>query len=120
MLIPLPFKCQNQDCGAPCTIRIHLDDTSLIWKCQICGNQHHYIFPLDFTVGLQLLARSYYELEVEKDYSMVIILSAAALEGELSFLFSKWNRIDKGLENQYLRDEEIEKMLQLQWYRRKN
>jgi len=70
------------------------------------------VFDLDVTVGALLLARSYYELTVEKDYSMAIILSAAGFEAELSRLFGKWKRIDQGLEGkEHFSDEEIEKML---------
>jgi hypothetical protein len=60
-----------------------------------------------------LLVRGEYELNEENDYSMAIVLSATALECELSFLFRKWNWIERFARGEQLRDEQIEKMLQL-------
>ena len=62
-------------------------------------------------MGVLLLARSHYELTIEGDYSMTIILAAAAFEAQLSFLLRKWSRIDKGLEDKTFKDEKIDEML---------
>jgi hypothetical protein len=109
VLIPLPFKCQG--CGASEIRKVHLDETSPSWTCKRCGTANLAVFGLELTVGYLLLARSYHELEVERDYSMSIILAAAALESELSRLFIKWSRIDSEMQNQDPRDDEIEDML---------
>jgi hypothetical protein len=39
-----------------------------------------------------LFYRSLYELKVEKDYSLSIVLSATGLDSELSHLFFKWTK----------------------------
>jgi predicted transcriptional regulator len=45
-------------------------------------------------VGVLILARSYNELNVEKDYDMAIVLAAMAFECELSRLYRKWKEVE--------------------------
>jgi hypothetical protein len=47
------------------------------------------------TVGVLILDRSRYELSVERDYSMAIVLAAAAFESELFRVFCKWTQINQ-------------------------
>lgn len=88
MNIPRRFKCPN--CGTPRMHRVHLNNPSLRFTCTQCGQTWHEVPSLDQTVGVLILARSGYELEIEKDYDMAIVLAAAALDCELSLLYCKW------------------------------
>ena len=91
MKIPLQFTCPS--CRTPVIKRVHLDATSLDWICEKCGAAQVIVFDLDLTVGWLMLARSWYELSVEKDNSMAIVLAATAFDSELSRLFCKWTQI---------------------------
>ncbi|MFQ5662386.1 MAG: hypothetical protein ACE5HL_00955 [Terriglobia bacterium] len=90
MKIPYRLPCQN--CSATDPVELHLDDDSPKWVCH-CGHTNFGFFELDFTVGYKILARSEYEHNSRKDYSMSIIFSAMAFECELSRLFRKWTDI---------------------------
>jgi hypothetical protein len=87
------LKCSG--CGEPASIRIRLDETSFDWTCPKC-NRVHPTFLGSFTVGVLLLEKSWYELKVEKDFSMAIVFAAMAFESQLSYLFGKWRSIDTG------------------------
>ena len=92
MNIPLQLKCPS--CGALRTQRAHLNNPSLDFTCEKCGNRWYGVSGLDVTVGVLILARSWYELEIEKDYDMAVVLAATAFECELSWLYCKWRRIE--------------------------
>ena len=91
--VPLELKCSG--CGEPASIKIHLDETSFDWTCPKCNFFHPSFLGL-FTVGVLLLEKSWYELKVEKDYSMAIVFAAMAFESQLSYLYGKWRSIDAG------------------------
>lgn len=91
MNIPFQLKCQS--CGAPRTQRVPLNSPTLDFTCEKCGNTSYGFFGLDVTVGVLIMVRSRYELEIEKDYDMTIVLAAAALDCELSGLYCKWKKI---------------------------
>src|SRR5438132_9343060 len=91
MNIPLIFKCER--CGKLNTHRIHLNQTSFDWTCKECGHLNWSCLPYEFTIGFKLLQRSLFELKQEKDHSMSMVFSAAALDSELSYLFYKWRRV---------------------------
>jgi len=93
--IPLQLECHQ--CREPATIKIHLDATSFDWTCPRCGFYHPSFFGTDVTIGFLILERSRYELLQEQDFSMAIVLSAMALDSELSRLFGKWKQIDEEL-----------------------
>src|SRR5438270_4267755 len=109
MNISLQLECP--DCGKPETQRIHLDTSSLDFRCAHCGHRHVGIFGLDMTIGVLILERSRYELKIDKDYSMSIILAAAAVESELYRLFCKWAHIKRIETDLSVIQEECEKEL---------
>lgn len=92
MNIPIELNCLS--CGAPWVHRAHLSDTSFAFTCSQCGNTSYGFRGLGATVGVLILLRSRYELEIEKDYDMAIVLAAAALDCELSLLYCKWKGIE--------------------------
>jgi|SRR5579872_674797 len=92
MYIPLPLKCPN--CGEPRTQRVHLNDPIADFICENCKSNCTGIPSLDVTIGDLILARSYSELNVEKDYDMAIVLAAMAFECELSRLYCKWKEVE--------------------------
>ena len=71
-----------------------MNNPSLDFTCEKCGNTWHGVPGLDVTVGVLVLARSWYELEIEKDYDMAIVLAATALDCELSSVYCKWKGIN--------------------------
>lgn len=73
---------------------VHLNDLSADFTCAKCGRTSYGIPGLDVTVGVLILARSWHELEIEKDYDMSIVLAATALECELSRLYCKWKEVE--------------------------
>lgn len=92
MNIPRRLMCPN--CGTPLMHRVHLNNPSLRFTCTECGQTWHEVPGLGQTVGVLILDRSGYELEIEKDYDMAIVLAAAALDCELSLLYCKWKGIE--------------------------
>jgi len=92
MNIPLQFNCPS--CRAAWSQRVLLSAPKLDFTCAECGQTWYGIRGLDLTVGLLILARSWHELEFEKDYDMAIVLAAAALDCELSWLYSKWKKFE--------------------------
>ena len=109
MNIPLQITCPQ--CNTSATQRVHLDTSSPDFTCTQCGHQHVKVFDLDLTIGFLLLERSRYELSVEKDYSMAIVLAALAFESELSRLFCKWTRIKQIGRDPVVIEEECERNL---------
>lgn len=96
MNIPLKFPCST--CGISNTVKVRLDATSSDWRCPSCNSMNYGFFSTSVTVGWLLLAKSAYELTEERDYSMSIVLSAVAMDCELSHLFCKWKTIESGLQ----------------------
>lgn len=92
MRIPLSLKCPN--CDEPRHQVVHLSDQSADFTCAKCGRTSYGIPGLGVTVGFLILARSWHEFEVEKDYDMTIVLAATALDCELSLLYQKWKEVD--------------------------
>lgn len=92
MNIPLPLKCPN--CGESRTQRVHLNDPTADFICERCKSNCTGIPSLDVTIGDLILARSYSEFSVEKDYDMAIVLAAMAFECELSRLYCKWKEVE--------------------------
>lgn len=108
MKFPLQLSCQQ--CGQSSSIEFHLDDDSPEWVCQ-CGQTNYLVFGLDFSVGYKILLRSEGEFRHRKDYSMSIVMSATALDCELSRVFFKWKQIAALRANREPDDEAIERML---------
>lgn len=92
MNIPLPLKCPN--CGEPRTHRVHLNNPTADFICEKCKSNCTGIPSLDVTIGVLILARSYNELNAEKDNDMAIVLAAMAFECELSRLYRKWKEVE--------------------------
>ncbi|HZP31941.1 MAG TPA: hypothetical protein VFB23_01165 [Candidatus Acidoferrales bacterium] len=106
---PLELKCEN--CSEASSIKIRLDESSFDWKCPKCGFVHTSLFGLDVTIGVRLLERSRYELTVEQDFSMAIVMAAMGLESEVSRLFDKWKSLDADRANLPLTREQCEEEL---------
>lgn len=50
--------------------------------------------PLGNVVGMAILGRAQEELK-DEDWTLAIVLAAIAVECELVYLFTKWNRVDR-------------------------
>lgn len=62
-------------------------------QCPKCHTPFWFIQPLGNFVGIRIFNRAWAELE-NKDFTLLIVLSAMAVECELARLFIKWNEID--------------------------
>lgn len=62
-------------------------------QCSKCGAAFWFVRPLGNFVGARIFSRAWAELENE-DFTLVIVLSAMAVECELARLFIKWNEVD--------------------------
>ena len=91
MKIPWEITCS---CGAKESTEIHITDQHLAWECPRCGASPAGELPENrgFSVGWELLARSDHEFKNERDYSMSIVFSAAAVDCELTRLYKKLRR----------------------------
>jgi hypothetical protein len=105
MKIPFEIPCNN--CKQLQHIFIDLADNSFQGNCS-CGADLDVSFGNNATTGYKLLRRSQYELKDKKDYSLSIVLSAAAFECELSRLYFKWTYIGR---DDYISDSDLEEQL---------
>src|SRR5580658_2687232 len=62
-------------------------------QCPSCGAGFWFVKPLGSFVGSRILNRAWAELG-NGDYTLVIVLSAMALECELARLFNKWSELE--------------------------
>lgn len=62
-------------------------------QCPHCKTPFWFIKPLGDFVGMTIFNRAWEELQ-KKDFTLVIVLSAMAVECNLAFLFSKWKEIE--------------------------
>lgn len=109
MLVPYPLRCSG--CNRSVLVEVELGKTSAEWACGVCGSSNSTYLHSGLPIGFQILARSRYEENERQDYSLSIVLSAMAVDCELSRLFAKWKRLTTGKNEQELGAEEIEKML---------
>ena len=107
MKYPLSICCPK--CGKPSTRRMHVrDDAPGRFDCPQCGHCHEGFFGLDVTVGVKILWRGQYEVLVEQDYDMAIVLAAVAMDSEMSFLYRKWRMIEVGLRGDHVSEDRIQ------------
>jgi hypothetical protein len=110
MNIPLSLQCNS--CKAPYDGTVILGASHVDWNCTKCGTTNYAIPSLDFTIGPQIWVKASYELNHNKDFSMTVVLAAAAIDGELSSLFCKWTGIAQLAQRGHLlTDEECEELL---------
>ncbi|MDQ7815883.1 MAG: hypothetical protein RDU14_02575 [Melioribacteraceae bacterium] len=110
IIMNIPFLIKCSECQKESYIFISLDDRQLSALCE-CGNDISGFLDNSFTTGVKLLFRSKYEYLEKKDYSLSIVFSAAALEGEISQLFFKWKDIENIRKPIRISDEELEETL---------
>lgn len=96
MKTTMPFLCR---CGE--SLKVEATGTALPQDihCPKCGIAPWFIPPLRNVVGLLALGRAHSEL-TNGDFTLTVILSAMAVECEMSRLFVKWNGIDQMRANQ--------------------
>jgi hypothetical protein len=91
MNIPVDPLCQH--CEEPYEGTFIIGATHVKWNCKKCGELNVATLPLDMTMGVQVWIKASHELTQNKDASMAVILSAAAIDCELTHLFKKWTGI---------------------------
>ena len=62
-------------------------------QCPKCGTPFWFVKPLGDFVGMTIFNRAWAELQ-RQDFTLVVVLSAMAVECNLAYLFSKWKEIE--------------------------
>jgi hypothetical protein len=109
-ILKTPFKIICQKCCADKFVFIRKQDTSFEYYCEQCGENQLILLDATIQIGRRLLERSLYEINEQRDYEFSIVLSATAMECELSRLYCKWRRIEE-LGKKEIRDQELEEEL---------
>jgi hypothetical protein len=109
MNIPVYTPCRS--CGEPYEGAFVIGAGSFDFVCTKCGMPHTGILAPNLTIGFQIWLKSWHELNKTKDPSMAVVLAATAIDCELSFLFSKWTRLETERREDFVTDEEIDEML---------
>jgi hypothetical protein len=94
MKIPLDTECD--ECGIV-TIHVDLGRSASDPRCPK-GHELPCILTTSVPVGHMIWRKAQYEFHHNRDYSMTIVLAAAALESEVSRLHKKWEQI-RGIDN---------------------
>jgi hypothetical protein len=95
MKYAFPVPCQQ--CGEIFLVNVNGEDIPDYAHCPACEASIYLIAPLGNVVGMAILARASSEFK-GKDWTLTIVLSAMAVECQLAWLFTKWNRIMLGLQ----------------------
>ena len=65
--------------------------------CSACGQTTYLMQPLGNLATMLIMERAKLELERNHDVTMTILLSAMAVEAQMSWLYLKWRAIDDGV-----------------------
>ena len=111
MKIPVNPQCQH--CKERYEGFFIIGASNFQWDCTKCGRPNVGILDLDMTTGVQIWVKASHELTKTRDFSMAVILSAMAIDCELSHLFKKWTGIGRLLQpaGGLLTEEECEELL---------
>ena len=109
MKIPIGVHCVR--CAKENGIRIELHDSTVSFVCTECGMQNEGPFGLGFDVGDRVLQRAHFEFHSNRDYTMSIVLSAMAMECQVSHLHHKWEQIGAMLSSKVIGDAELDERL---------
>jgi hypothetical protein len=94
MKAPITIPCQS--CGKPIDLQVVGSELPKRADCPECKAAIHLIAPLGNVATMLIMERAKWELN-NKDMTMAILLSAMAVEAQMSWLFFKWRGIDDGL-----------------------
>ena len=86
----IPVTCH---CGHQMTLQTSGTQDPKDAQCPACGTAFWFVKPLGNFVGMRIFNRAWVELG-KGDVTLVIVLSAMAVECELARMFIKWNEID--------------------------
>lgn len=93
MISQITIPCQS--CGKPINVQVVGVELPKRADCA-CGSSIYLVEPLGNIVTMLIMERGKWELN-NKDITMAILLSAMAIEAQMSWLFFKWRAIDDGL-----------------------
>jgi hypothetical protein len=114
MKVPLNLPLCDK-CGSENYVWINLHDDSFEYSCA-CGENLSGSLSTDITTGFKGLYRSEYELLINEDHILSMVLSAIALEWELVRLHHKWVHIDALEENEDVSNAELDEI----WHKHRN
>src|SRR5690242_8119397 len=95
MKYAFPVPCQQ--CGETFLVNVNGEEVPNYAHCPACETSIYLIAPLGNVLGMAILGRASSEFSGE-DWTLTIVLSAMAIECQLAWLFTKWNRIMLGLQ----------------------
>ena len=90
MKYAFPVPCP--ECEENFLVHVNGEDVPDYARCPACEASIYLIAPLGNVVGMAILGRASTEFNGE-DWTLTIVLSAMAVECQLAWLFTKWNRI---------------------------
>jgi hypothetical protein len=90
MKFSFPITCQ---CGHKMTMETSGTGDPKEQQCPECFTAFYFVQPLGNVVGMRIFNRAWSELQ-NGDFTLVIVLSAMAVECELARLFFKWHEVD--------------------------
>lgn len=90
MISSVPVRCP---CGHQTTLEVSGTQDIKDTHCTECGMPLWFVRPLGNFVGIRILNRAWAELK-NADFTLGIVLSAMAVECELTRLFMKQNEVD--------------------------
>jgi hypothetical protein len=96
MKYAFPVPCQQ--CGENFLVNVNGEDVPDYAHCPACETSIYLIAPLGNVVGMAILGRASSEF-TGADWTLTIVLSAMAVECQLAWLFTKWNRITLSLQH---------------------
>jgi hypothetical protein len=94
MISPITIPCLS--CGKSISLQVVGSQLPERADCFACKNSIHLVEPLGNIPAMLIMERAKWELN-NKDITMAVLLSAMAVEAQMSWLFFKWRGIDDRL-----------------------
>lgn len=108
MKIPMEMDCEK--CGNRMRVFMDLNADSVDYACS-CGNELPGVLTFNLNPGLLILRRARYEFKQQRDVPLSMVLSAMAVDCELSRLYLKWGHIAALQDRCNIGDAELEEQL---------
>ena len=94
MISSITIPCQS--CGKPINLQVVGSQLPERADCFACKTSIYLVEPLGNVPAMLIMERAKWELN-NQDITMAVLLSAMAVEAQMSWLFFKWRGIDDGL-----------------------
>lgn len=103
----IPYLLDCLQCKTKKANWANINDTVLKCICS-CGYNSDVMIRTNITTGVKILYKAGYELDINFDYDMSIVLSVMAFEAEQFRLYKKWYALDGLIESNYISSDEVD------------